>query len=460
MRMWYQKRMKLHMKRLITLTLLLLLLAPASWAQRVNQLPSSSNAMPTPTMAAPAAPAPVSGSAVHDRIVAVVNDNVITSSDIEARMRLALLSSGLPPTQEVAQQLLPQVLRGLIDEQLQLQEAKKLDITVSKEDVDKALERVAHDNNLPGDMRQYVRSRGASPEALEQQMRASIIWSKVVTRELRPRVEIGDDEIDAVIDRMRANAGKEEFLVSEIFLSVDNPKDEDQVKQSAEDLVHQIKGGANFGAVARQFSQGTGAGSGGDIGWIQEGQLSPELNRDLVTMNKGDIAGPIRSASGFHILQLRDKRTLTASGANSEDITLDLQQAFRPFDDGDRDVVLQNAQQVRSAISSCDNLESQLSQKFPNWHWQSMGTVKQTKIPGWLGPKVRSVAVGKGSEPITTDKGALVVFVCGRHVPEGNVDREAIMNSLGTEKLELQARRLMRDLRRSAYLDIRMGSHS
>ena len=341
-----------------------------------------------------------------------------------------------------------------------MQEAKKLDLTATKEDVDKAIERIAHDNGLPGDMREYVRAHGASPEALEQQIRASVIWSKVVTRELRPHVEVGDDEVDAVIERMRANAGKEEFLVSEIYLSVDNPKEEDQIKQSADNLVQQIKSGANFGAVARQFSQGTGAGSGGDIGWIQEEQLPAELNRALVTMNKGDIAGPIRSASGFHILALRDKRTLSASGANSEDITLDLQQAFRPFDDGNRDAALQDAKQVRSTIASCDNLEAQLSQKFPGWRWQSLGDVKQTKVPGWLADKVRGIAVGKGSEVITTDKGALVVFVCGRHVPEGNVDREAILNSLGTERLELQARRLMRDLRRSAYLDVRLGSHS
>jgi peptidyl-prolyl cis-trans isomerase SurA len=457
------------MKRLFSLILIFSLLPAAVWAQRVNQTPNAASsfmgAAPKPALQRPVMPpaAPVAAappSQLHDRIAAVVNDNVISTDDIEARMKLALLSSGLPPTREVAQNLLPQILRSLIDEQLQLQEAKRLDITVPKEDIDKAMDRIAHDNNIPGGMREYVKSHGASPEALEQQMRGGLAWGKVVQRELRPRVEIGDDEVDAVIDRMRANAGKQEFLVSEIFLSVDNPKDEAQIKQVADNLVQQIKGGANFTAVARQFSQGTGAAAGGDIGWIQEGQLPAELNHALVGMQKGDISAPIRSSSGFHILGLREKRTIAVDSKSAEDISLDLQQAFRPFDAAAHETVLQDAKQLRANINGCTNLQNQLTQKYPSWHWQNLGNAKLAKLPPWLAEKVRDTPAGKGSEPIATDKGALIVFVCERHVPEGKADREAIINSLGTEKLELQARRLMRDLRRSAYLDIRLGSGS
>jgi peptidyl-prolyl cis-trans isomerase SurA len=463
------------MRYLFTLLVLCLVAAQPAWAQRVNQLPpQQTSPAVAPAVRAPAAapaaptiapvattPAPEQQGPVHDRIAAVVNDNVISTADIDARLRLALISSGLPNTAEVIQHLLPQILRGLVDEQLQLQEAKRLDISISKEDIDKALDRIAHENNMQGDMRDYVREHGASPQALEQQVRATLAWSRVVQRELRPRVEVGDDEVDAAIQRVRANAGKQEFLVSEIFLAVDNPKDEDEVKQLAEKLVEQLKSGANFGAVARQFSQSTGAASGGDIGWIQEGQLAPELNHALTGMQPKEVAGPIRSASGYHILGLRDKRTITLGGdAQNQDITLSLQQAFRPFTAGmERDALLQDANRLRSSINDCTNLQGQLAQKFPDWHWQNMGDVKPDKIPAWLSEKVRDVQPGKGSEPLATDKGALIVFVCGRHVPDGNVDREAIMSGIGTEKLELQARRLMRDLRRAAYLDIRLGSN-
>ena len=396
-------------------------------------------------------------SGLDDRIAVVVNDGLITSGDIHARLRLALMSSGLPATPEVEQRLLPQIVRGLIDEQLQLQEAKRLDITVPAAEIDKTLARIAEDNHIAGDMRGYIRSHGGSPTALEQQIRAGLAWSKVVQRELRPRVEVGDDEVDSVVERLRANAGKEEFLVSEIFLAVDSLKDEEPVKQVADKLIQQIKGGANFGAVARQFSQGTGAATGGDIGWIQEGQLSSELNRALAGMHAGQVVGPVRSPSGYHILAVRQKRTISANG-EAKTLSLDLQQAFRPFaNPTERDAVMRNGAALRGAMTSCTGLSAALAKKFPAWHWQNLGTVPTEKVPEWIADKIDAVPVGQAADPIATDKGALVVFVCNRkRAAEEGIDRNAIFSSIGTEKLELHARRLMRDLRRAAAIDMRI----
>lgn len=422
---------------------LFLLLAPhESWAQRIDQLPAAS--------------IPV----ISDRIAAVVNDNVISTSDINQRMKLALISSGLPATPDVEQRIFPQILRNLIDEQLQLQEAKRLDISVSKEEVEGAMQRIAADNHIPGDMRDFIRERGASPEAFEAQVRASLSWNKVIQRELRPRVDVGDDEVDSVIERLRTNAGKEEFLVSEILLTVENAKDDDEVRQVAENLTQQIKNGANFGAVARQFSQSTGAASGGDIGWIQEGQLPTELNNALRGMQPGEVVGPIHSASGYHILTLREKRTIAISSTSAQEVSLDLMQAFKAYDANTRPAVLAEADQLRSTVQGCNHLASSLTGSLAGWRAQSLGSVQQSKVPGWIADNIQNVANGHGGVPMPTDKGALVVFVCDRHVPEGKADREAIANTIGAEKLELQARRLMRDLHSTAYVDLRLGDGS
>lgn len=425
----------------VTLLLAVFLTLPSlCWAQRVDQL----------------APAPTVSGGMEERIAAVINDNVISTSDINARIKLALLSSGLPDNDEVRQRLLPQILRGLIDEQLQLQEAKRLDINVSKEEVEAAFTRIAQDNNIQTDMRAYLAERGGSPEALIDQIRSTISWNKVVQRELRPRVDVGDDEVEAAVERMRANAGKEEFLVSEIFLAVDNPRDEAQINQFAENLAQQLKTGASFGGVARQFSQGTGAASGGDIGWIQEGQLASELNKALVNAREGDIVGPVRSTSGYHILGIRQKRTISlSSNSDPTDITLSLQQVFRPA--GTTGDAVSESDQLRGAVADCSSLRNTVAEKFPAWRWNDLGEVKLNKIPGWMGEKVREVSAGKGTETVMTTKGALVIFVCKRNVPDNGIDRNAIINVIGTEKLELQARRLLRDLRRDAYIDIRLA---
>ena len=425
------------MKKALLLALLIVTLPCAAWAQRVGQLPGGGDM------------------ASGEHIVAVVNDSVISTSDINDRIKLAMLSSGLPETPETVQRLMPQILRALVDEQLQLQEAKRLDITVSDQEIDQTLERVARENNIQGDMKTFIASHGGSPEALVQQARANLSWAKVVQRELRPRVDVGDDEVDAVIHRMRANAGKQEYLVAEIFLPVDNPGDENQIKQFADNMVQQIKGGANFAAIARQFSQGTGAATGGDIGWIQEGQLPPELDHALTSMHEGEVSDPIRTAGGYHILALRQKRTISL-GENS-DVHLNVQQVFRPFDaSGNNDAIMQEAAKLRASITSCDHLENNLKEKFPGWKAAELGDMDLSKAPSWMADKVRDLSPGQGSEPMTTGKGALILYVCDRKVSDTNINREAIYNAIGGEKLELQARRLLRDLRRAAYLDIRL----
>jgi peptidyl-prolyl cis-trans isomerase SurA len=428
------------MRRLLLLIALLALAAFPAYAQRVKQAPAQNNL----------------SSPMVGHIAAVVNDGVISTFDIDARVQLGLISSGLPDTPEVRSHILPQVLRSLIDEQLELQEAKRLDITIPQDEIDAAMKKIAVDNHIPGgDMRVFLKAKGASPNALEDQLRAALAWNKVVTRELRPTIDIGDDEIDAVIARIRANAGKEEYMVSEIFLAVDNAKDEDQVKGLADNLVQQIKGGASFGGIAHQFSQGAASASGGDIGWIEEGQLPSELDRALASAQAGDVIGPIRSASGFHILGVREKRTIAAG--DPKDITFDVRQAFRPLDKGeDPKPVLDEADQIRASVTSCANLVSTLSGKFTDWHLQESGKVKPATAPSWIADKIRDLPVGRASDTIATGSGALLLFVCDKQVPDASIDRTAILNNIGTEKLELQARRLLRDLRRSAYIDIRL----
>jgi peptidyl-prolyl cis-trans isomerase SurA len=435
--------------------LVLLLLAPAAaQAQRVSQEPSLGLNAAAPTFS----------ENYTEGVAAIVNDNVISTEDVRDRVALAMLSANLPNNEDVRNHLLPQALRALIDEQLQLQEGKKMDVTVTQAEITKALDKLSEENHIPGgDILAFIKAHGISPSSLSSQIKATLTWNKVVAREIRPRVDIGDDEIDAVVQRMHENAGKQEYLLSEIFLPVDNPKDEDQTKAFAEDLVKQIKGGASFGGIARQFSQSTGASTGGDMGWVQAGQLAPELDKTLQTLEAGEVAGPIRSANGFHILGVRERRTIAQGGGQGnggsdvKGISVALQQAFHPFTpDLDKEILLKEADRLRQAVGSCDGLQQKLAQNFPEWHWQDLGEIKLAEAEPWLADKVRDVPVGHSSEALATDKGALILFVCGRKAPE-TIDRTAIMNSIGTERMELLARRLMRDLRRNAYIDVRLG---
>ena len=116
------------------------------------------------------------------------------------------------------------------------------------------------------------------------------------------------EDVNAELARIKQAANKPRFLVSEIFQAVDSPEQDAKVQKDMADLDNQIQLGAPFSSVARQFSQNPTAAQGGDLGWIQEGQLPSELETRLKTMNAGDVTQPIRAVGGYYILQLREKQ--------------------------------------------------------------------------------------------------------------------------------------------------------
>jgi len=457
-----------------------LICASPSWAQRIDQLPAARAASaraaasaPAPTTksvlqapasavaAAPstlAAPSPTLSAATPDLmngIAIIVNETPISMADVHNRINLAVLSAGLPNTPEVRQNISVQAVRALINEELQLQEATKLGMDVSEKDVDDSMKRIAEDNKIPGgNMSVFLQRNGIPPVTLRHQIKATLAWNKYIMRALKPRVEIGEDEIDESVSRMRATAGRQEYLISEIYLPVDKPDEDGQVKALADKLTGQLKQGSVFGAIARQFSQSPGANAGGDMGWIQAGQLEPEVDKVLQTLQAGEIAGPIRTASGYTILGVREKRTVAMG--DPKEIKVSLQQAFHAYTAvDDKDSLLKQANQIRQEITSCDGLSAHLPQRYPGWRVQDLGEVKLAEAPSWLAHTVENIAEGRASEAMATPKGALMLFVCKRSMPL-NIDRNAIRNAIGTERLELLARRQIRDLRRDAFVDVRL----
>lgn len=254
---------------------------------------------------------PVSASHAQDafRPAAVVNDEVISVLDLAMRVRLAIVGAGVRDSQEVRRRLTPQVLNGLIDERLQLQEAKRLDISVTDDHVASALQQISKQNNMTeGQFLAMLRNRGIIPTTLIDQIRAQIAWRTVVQRRLRPTIAITNEEIQEVVNRLEARQGSVQRRISEIFVAVESAAKEDEALANANRLLEQLQAGANFSGLARQFSQSSTARLGGDLGWVQDGELAEELNTALFQMGPGDISAPIRTPAGFHILLLRDMR--------------------------------------------------------------------------------------------------------------------------------------------------------
>ncbi|WP_162305822.1 peptidylprolyl isomerase [Oleisolibacter albus] len=396
------------------------------------------------------------GDPAEGRIAAVVNEEAITMADVLARLRLALVSSGLPDTAEARQRLLPQVLRLLIDERLQIQEARQRTVSVSPDDVDDELNDLAKRNRMTMDQFKEALDKSGVPfSTIREQTIAHVAWSKLVQRAVRPSVVVADEEVNAYLERIKANAGKPEYLVSEIFIPVDKPTDEQQASQLADRLVDQIGQGANFQAVAQQFSQSAGAATGGDLGWIQQGQLEENLDRALQQLRPGQFSRPIRSVAGFHILWLRDQRAVSAG--DPKEIQVSLRQFVLPVGNAQQaEAVMAAAKQVAEEASSCEALDA-AAQRLPGAQTLAQPLTRIADLPAQIGQFVSSLGVGTPTPPMMTDHGAMILMVCDRVVPEGSLPPlDQVRNALFLERLDMQQRRYLRDLRRSATIEYRL----
>ena len=242
-------------------------------------------------------------------------------------MKLVILSTRLPNTVEVRRRIRNQVLRSLIDERLQMQEAKRRNISVGKRDLRRAKSTIEKQNKLPKDGLERMLLQNDVPlAAMEEQLRAGIAWSKLVGRRLRPRITIGEDEIDEALDRIKSRQGQTEYRLAEILLAVGGPEEEDNVRRTAEGIRRQIQNGANFAAIARQFSQSATAAVGGDLGWIHEAELNDNLKDIVPGLQEGTISQPIKTVTGYRLLTLRGTRKIGETASKPE--TVDLRQIF------------------------------------------------------------------------------------------------------------------------------------
>jgi len=392
------------------------------------------------------------------RIAAVVNDDVISVRDLITRMEMVILTSNLPDNPEVRNRLAPQVLRGLIDEKLQLQEAERLSLSVDEAEIERAVRGLEKQNNIPeGQFGDFLRNVGIDPDTVYQQIRASIAWNKIVAQRIRPQIRVTEDEAEEVRQRMRAEGAQPRYLLSEIYLGIDNPTQEQTVRQAAERLAQQIRQGANFGAVARQFSQSATASVQGDMGWVQAEQLERELVPVVKQMTPGEMAGPIRTATGYYILALRDKRTVSA--ASPEDISVSITQVSLRYPDtaAEDELAAQRdlAETISQTAADCADMES-LGKELGVSTAGALRNVKVADLAEPLQGPAMTLEPGTASEPIEVEGGVTVMMVCQRSGDDGLPSVTEIMENIGRQRVDLRARRYLRDLRRDAIMDIRV----
>ncbi|HVF37054.1 MAG TPA: peptidylprolyl isomerase [Sphingomicrobium sp.] len=438
--------------RTVSLTLGMAL-ATAGVAQDSTSPPSSAatlNLPANPQLFGAALPSVV-------KATAIVNGEIITQTDIDQRLALlAIANGGQIPADEV-DRLRQQVLRNLIDETLQIQAAKAEEIEINESDVDKTVARVAGNvKQTPEQMADYLKARGSSIRSIRRQILGEISWRRLQSKKIESIVNVGDEEVQAVIDKMNAAKGTEEFRVGEIFISA-NTANEAQALANAQKVHAALQQGGSFVGYARQFSEASTAAVGGDLGWVRPEQLPDQLAAALRQMRPGVISPPIRLPGGYSIIALQDTRKILTADPRSAVLTL--KQVTVSFPKGttraQAEPMVARFATAAQNIGGCGGAERIAGEL--NAEVVESDQVKMRDLPPALQEMMLQMQVGQATRPFgSVEEGVRVLVLCGRDEVDASVPSfEQVYAQLNEERVNLRSRRYLRDLRRDAVIDFR-----
>jgi peptidyl-prolyl cis-trans isomerase SurA len=392
------------------------------------------------------------------RIVAIVNNDVVSQHYLDNRINLFIATANVADTPESRQQLAPQVLETLINDRLKGQEIRRLNITVSQDELDEALTQIAKELRVPPqDLKTAIERRGAQLATLIDQVETEIAWMKAVQRSAGSRLSVSEDEVDELLARMMEAPSGPEYRVAEIFLPVETAAADAAVQAQAQRLIEELRRGATFPTLARTFSQGPTAQAGGDLGWVRRGQLVAEMDRYLDDLDRGEMVGPLRSADGYRLMLLIDKR----EGGDRGDarLLLTLLQVFAPLPPqpagAEAAAAADALRRLVSGTSSCAEVQ-QRNNSAATPLSTNTSDVLLRDLPPELRPLVLPLQQGEAAGPFQVANGLLMLVVCDRRDERASAEtRAAARQRLLQERLAEAAQRLLRELKRNALIELR-----
>lgn len=388
---------------------------------------------------------------------AVVNGQVLTRTDVEQRMALVINASRTEFPAEELQRLRMQVLRNLIDETLQIQEAAAQEIVIEPAEVEQTYARVAAQNfgqNTEA-MDKYLTGIGSSANSLKRQIQGELAWQRLLRRNIQPFINVSEEEVKELLERLEASRGTDEYRLGEIFLSA-TAENAPAVTENAQRIIEQLRNGGSFVGYARQFSEASTAAVGGDLGFVRLATLPSELATVAREMQVGQLVGPIQIPGGFSILYLIDKRQVLM--ADPRDALLSLKQISVSFEpDVTDEAAAARVEQFTNAIQTirgCGDAERVAGEIGADVVANDQIAVRA--LPDALQNVMLQLQVGQTTPPFgSVEEGVRVLLLCGRDDPKavGGPNFDELMAQLEDERVNKRAQRYLRDLRNDAVIE-------
>ncbi len=391
-------------------------------------------------------------------IAAVVNDTIITTGDLEDRSRLILAMAGGKVPEDAKRRIGSQALQQLVNEALQQEEAARLSVQVKEEDVEKAIADIEKGRGRPpGSLRAFLKKNQIPEATMLQQVRTQLIWSKVVTQRLRRNVTISEDEIArAQLSEMNA-PGTQHYNIAAISVAVPTPNDEAAAGALVKEMLTAIADGEAFEEVARRYSDRKGVQLNPSV-WLAEDKLEPPIAAALRGLQPGQVTRPLRSLGTFQIVQFRDRREIKPLPANTEVVLKDtlFTMSAKPTPEMMMSIVAA-AKAMKNSSEACvseDVLLPAAAPQVPAKGKFMMGSLG--KMTPEIIPLISLMSVGETSEPIASPEGLRVISLCEKIEPAAQLaNRDEVQRKLFNEKIELEAVKHMRNLRRDAFIEVK-----
>ncbi len=399
-------------------------------------------------------------------IAAVVNDRAISSFDLNNRVKFVLVTTRISDTPDTIAKIKPQVLRTLIDESLELQEAEKNNIKVDDKEIAQAIATIEAQRGMPaGGIAALLNASHIPEKIFNDQIRAQLSWNKLLAKTIRPRIKISDEEVNLAQGHMvisePENLSIKEMEIAVINLPIDRPQREGEVRKLADKLYSELRKGAPFEEIARQFS------AGGDTKsfWIRPEQLDPTIAQVLRKTKEGAITAPMRSNTGISIIKLvhvRANKPAAEPKKDNHDYDITMKEILLKLKptatEKEADVLLKIGEEVSKNPGTCEDKGVGGISNPDDYDIEvNMRNAALSDLPPALRTISETLKVGNISVPFASSEGIRLYMLCGKKEISGsNLNNDKIRESIYRQKFELEVEKYLRNLRREAFIDMRI----
>ena len=381
-------------------------------------------------------------------IVAIVNDQPISYSDVRERASLLLLTLGAQqPTQQQIQQVTSQALDELIDEKLQLQEATEYEVEVSDEDINRAIADMARQSGLDRDgLVNVLLQSGVNPSSLVEQMRAEIAWRRIMGGLYGSRIRVSSNQIDEALEQQRNSLTQVQYNLDELFLYAPTEQDKSEALRGAATIIEQLEAGAPFSLAAQRLSSAPTSAAGGDMGWVALDDIDPVVADAVRNMSETGVSEPIVVADGVYLINYKGKR-------DPDELETRVDLVRLAVTDGSEEA-------LRAAASQANSCEAamEIANTDPNLSANELSDIRLEDLGAEGQNMIDEVSIGQPTQVFATSGTLAVMYVCDRRQSGAALPtREEMENRLFGRELQMISQRSLRNLRREATI-IQRGS--